>query len=310
MDSKVVVLGSCMIDFSSYAPRLPKPGETLHGYKFVQGFGGKGANQCIAASRLCTRATLIARVGDDLFGTNYIKYLEETGIYTKFIKKTDDISSGIATIIVADSGENQIVIVAGANTKLSPEDVNEAADVIKNAPVLVCQFETPLETTLAALQMKKEAGTGISIVNAAPAVADVDPELLSSADIFCVNETEAEIMTGIKVDSVKSAEKAIKKFKELGCKTIIITLGAAGAVFNKEDEEIKHVAANKVTPVDTTGAGDAFIGALAYYLANHQNLTMEDVIKRSCNLATLSVATPGTQSSFPLRKDLPKYYFE
>ncbi|XP_071441918.1 ribokinase-like [Hetaerina americana] len=311
MDSKVVVLGSCMIDFSSYAPRLPKPGETLHGYKFIQGFGGKGANQCVAASKLCSKTTLIARVGDDIFGTNYIKHLEDIGVDTKYVKQTKDVSSGIATIIVADSGENQIVIVGGANAKLSIEDVTDAAEVIKIAPVLVCQFETPLETTLAALKLKREEGTGVSIVNGAPAVANVDPALLAYTDILCVNESEAEVMTGIHVDSVKTAEDAVKKFTELGSKCVIITLGAAGAVFSNEgDEVIKHVKANKVKPVDTTGAGDAFIGALAFYLANHKDLKMEEAIKRSCDIATITVTKPGTQTSFPIRKDMPKYFFE
>ncbi|KAG8234543.1 hypothetical protein J437_LFUL014002 [Ladona fulva] len=310
MEPKVVVLGSCMIDFSSYAPRLPMPGETLHGYKFIKGYGGKGANQCVAATKLGSATSFIARVGDDIFGEGYISHLKELGVGSTHLKKTPHISSGIAQILVADSGENQIVIVGGANTLLSEDDVYEASQLIKSAPVLVCQFEVPLNTTIKAVQMKRKEGKGISIVNGAPAISNLDPALLESTDIFCVNEPEAELLTGIQVDSIDAAGRAVKNLLKQGCQTAIVTVGSEGAVFSsKGDPSVIHVPTRKVQPLDTTGAGDAFIGALAFYIANHPMLSLEEAIRRSCEIATISVMKTGTQTSFPERHNLPDDLF-
>ncbi|XP_008551445.1 ribokinase isoform X1 [Microplitis demolitor] len=308
MSEGIVVVGSCMIDFTSYVPRLPKPGETLVGMEFKRTVGGKGANQCVSAAKLGASTTLIASLGSDIFGEEYLQILKSFKINTNFIKIRKDVSSGVAQIMVADNGENSIVIVLGANALLCPADVDEAEGVIKNAAVLLTQFETSLDTTLHALKLHK--GRGVSIVNGAPAVANPDLNVLKNCDIFCVNETETEIMTGIEPLTLDNAQEALNKLFKLGCNTVIITLGAEGAVFASRDEpEMTHVPVEKVKPVDTTGAGDAFLGALAYFIAYHSKLTLKKQIERACQVAKKSVMKAGTQPSFPIKDELSKELF-
>ncbi|XP_064108549.1 ribokinase-like [Macrobrachium nipponense] len=243
--SKVVVVGSCMTDLVSYTCRLPKPGETIHGHKFSIGFGGKGANQCIAATRLGATTSMVAMVGEDSFGHNYLENFKANHVDTKYIGVTKEAATGVAPIAVDDSGENCIIIVAGANLKMTPADVLKAEDIIKDACVMVCQGEITMEATLTALTLARKFKVK-TVMNAAPANADLDPEIIKNSDIFCVNESE--------------------------------------------------------------GAGDAFVGALAYYLAYHPSLTMTEMIQRSCKIATVSVQAPGTQSSYPKKDDLPVNY--
>ncbi|XP_033216965.1 ribokinase-like [Belonocnema kinseyi] len=308
MSSKIVVVGSSMIDFTTYSSRLPKPGETIFGSKFEQSFGGKGANQCVTAARLAASTTFITSLGSDIFAQQYIEKLKKEGIDVTYSKLRKDAHSGVAQIVVAENGENSIVIIPGSNELLSTKDVDEAADVIKNSSILLCQFETPLNVTLHALRLKKNHG--ISIVNGAPAVKSIDPEILSLADIFCVNETEAECITGIDNLTVSNAQEAIDKLLLLGCNIVIITFGSSGAIFASSDNpKVSFVPADKVKPIDTTGAGDAFLGAFAYFKAYHPNLSMEESIRRSCRIATQSVLKPGTQTSFPRKEELPKDLF-
>ncbi|KAK7070441.1 hypothetical protein SK128_007711 [Halocaridina rubra] len=305
--SKVVVVGSCMTDLISYTPRLPKPGETLHGHKFNIGFGGKGANQCIAATRLGAAATMVAMVGDDSFGHNYLENFKDNGVDTKYVGVSKEAATGVAPIAVDDSGENCIIIVAGANLKMSVEDVAKAEEAIMHASVVVCQGEITMEATLAALKLARKYKV-LTLMNAAPANADLDPEIIKSSDIFCVNENEAEVLTGIEVKSIEEAKLASEKLMGLGCSSVIITLGGAGALYSNKEGH-KHIAAEKVSPVDTTGAGDAFVGALAYFLAYYPHIGMEEMLRRSCKVATVSVQAPGTQSSYPKRESLPSELF-
>ncbi|KAJ8924869.1 hypothetical protein NQ315_001024 [Exocentrus adspersus] len=310
----IVVVGSCMIDFVSYAPRLPGPGETIHGTKFATNFGGKGANQCIAAAKLggrnyaCRQGTnpfetpyksfscIIFQVGDDIWGKKYIESLKNDGIRVDYVEETEGVSTGIAQIIVSDAGENQIVIVAGANLRLSVQDVGTAKDVIADAAIVVLQLETPVEVAIETLRLCK----GISILNGAPAIAQFDPELLTLPSIFCVNEPEATVFTGLPVNNKSEAETAAIKLLSMGCKSVIITLGAAGALYvSNEDKQFVHVCSPSVKCVDSTGAGDAFIGALAYLLANRKDLGIERALLYACMIAADSVTRPGTQISFP-----------
>ncbi|CAB3244333.1 unnamed protein product [Arctia plantaginis] len=291
--SKIVVIGSCSIDFTTYAPRLPLPGETLIGTKFTTSYGGKGANQCVAAAKLGGETSMICRLGDDQWGLKYKENLVNHGIDVKYANITPNITTGIAQISVAESGENQIVIVPGANNYLITEDVENSADLIKNAEVIVSQLETPFETTLEAFKLS----TGIKLLNAAPARVGID-EILKYCTILCVNEPEATLLTNIQVD-VTNAVYALKKLLETGCETVIITLGPEGAVYlSKQDQQPIHVLCDEVVAVDTTGAGDAFVGALATYLVTHKDQPMHQIIGAACYVATQSVTKEGTQTSY------------
>ncbi|XP_051168587.1 ribokinase-like [Leptopilina boulardi] len=306
--SRIVVVGSSMIDFTTYSPRLPKSGETIIGSKFEQGFGGKGANQCVTAARLEATTTLVTSLGSDVLGQQYIDKLKSEGIDVTYVKNRKNSHTGAAQITVADNGDNNIIIVPGANELLTKEDIDEAANVLKQSSVLLCQFETPIATTLHALRLKKN--NGISIVNAAPAVANIHPEIFQLADVFCVNESEAECITGIKNLTILNVQEAVDKLLEMGCNTIIITFGSCGAIFaSRDNNKINCIPTDKVKSVDTTGAGDAFLGAFAYFTAYHPNLSIEEKIKRSCTIATQSVLKTGTQTSFPRKKDLPMDLF-
>ncbi|XP_030413178.1 ribokinase isoform X1 [Gopherus evgoodei] len=307
--AEVVVVGSCMTDLVSLTTRLPKAGETIHGHKFFIGFGGKGANQCIQAARLGAKTLMICKVGKDSFGNDYIENFKRNGISTDFVGQTEDAATGAASIIVNSEGQNVIVIVAGANLLLDSEDLKRAANAICKAKVIICQLEITPAISLEALKMAYSNGVK-TLFNPAPAHAELDPQFYTHSDIFCCNESEAEILTGIPVGSPEDAGKVGLVLLERGCKLVIVTLGAEGCVMISVDEPIpKHVPAGKVRAVDTTGAGDSFVGALAFFMACYPNLSMEEVIRKSNFIASVSVQASGTQSSYPYRKDLPQDLF-
>lgn len=243
---------------------------------------------------------LFIQVGDDTWGKNYIENLIKENVNIKHLKTVEGAETGIAQIQVADDGSNQIIIVAGANNSLKPEDVDEALDLLKEAKVLVCQLETTIDATIHALKNFE----GISILNVAPAQANLPEELFTLPSIFCANEHEASVITGMEVTNVEEAKLSAKKLIEMGCNKVIITLGADGVVFTcKDDDRLRHEEATKIdNVVDTTGAGDCFIGALAHYLAQHSELPLYQQIQAACNAATISVQFRGTQSSFPKAK--------
>ncbi|XP_017067620.1 ribokinase [Drosophila eugracilis] len=299
--TEVLVFGSAIIDFICYTSRLPKPGETLHGHRFQTGYGGKGANQCVAAARQGSRTALVAKLGADTFGGDYLRQLREEQVNVEHVQQLEGQTTGVAQIAVSDDGENNIIIVVGANSQLSPSDVNKADKLFQEAKVLVCQLETPIEATLTALKSFQ----GVSIVNAAPAMENTPQELLQLASIFCVNESEAALMTQmVKIETVEEAQEAAAKLRKMGANIVIITLGKLGAIFGTCDPKdgYQHVPAPQVPPekvVDTTGAGDAFIGALAHNIARHPKNKMRDHIVAACQVASQSVQLPGTQASFP-----------
>ncbi|NWH72549.1 RBSK Ribokinase, partial [Piaya cayana] len=206
-------------------------------------------------------------------------------------------------------GQNVIVIVPGANLLLNFEDLKRASDVICKAKVVVCQLEINPAVSLEALKMAHASGVK-TLFNPAPALADLDPQFYTHSDIFCCNETEAEILTGIPVGNLEDAGKVGHMLLERGCKLVVVTLGAEGCMMISVEEPIpKHVPAGKVRAVDTTGAGDSFVGALAFYLAYYPKLPMEEMIRKSNCIASVSVQASGTQSSYPYRKDLPQDLF-
>ncbi|KAL5293025.1 hypothetical protein ACFFRR_011656 [Megaselia abdita] len=302
MHPEIVVFGSAIVDFISYVDRLPRSGETLHGSKFATGFGGKGANQCVAAAKLGAKTAMVAKLGSDPWGQKYLENLKNQGVEISGVKVVED-TTGIAQIIVSETGENQIVIVAGANNHLEEDDVDKNPGLFKSCKVLITQLETPLKGTIHALKTFQ----GTSILNAAPALENYSKELLVYSKIFCVNEHEATIMSGIEVKSPRDAKSAIKKFLTLGANIVVITLGELGAVYGQKDsQEMVHIPVfRKVEKVvDTTGAGDAFIGSLAYFLVKSPESSLTNLIGAACEVASHSVQKPGTQSSFPNAKDL------
>ncbi|KAM4867199.1 ribokinase isoform 1-T1 [Thomomys bottae] len=248
----VAVVGSCMTDLVSLTSRLPNTGETIHGHKFFIGFGGKGANQCVQAARLGAKTSLVCKVGKDSFGNDYIENLKQNGISTEFTYQTEDAATGAASIIVNNEGQNIIVIVAGANLLLNTEDLKEAASVISRAKVMICQLEITPATSLEALTMAHSNGVK-TLFNPAPAITDLDPQFYTLSDVFCCNESEAEILTGLVVDSTEDAGKAALILLQRGCQVVVITLGAAGCVTLSQKEPVpKHIPTETVKAVDTT----------------------------------------------------------
>lgn len=298
MPANICVIGSSNIDLTARVPRLPKLGETLKGYTFHLGYGGKGANQAVTAAKLGARVTMVTKLGRDVFGEDTLKNYRAHGVDTTFIRFDDAHASGIAMIFVDDHAQNCIVIVPGANATLGPDDVRAAAYAIRAADALVCQLETPIETTLEAFRIARAANVR-TILNPAPA-ASLPAELLTLTDICIPNEIEIEMLTGVSVTSVTESERAARALLARGVRTVIVTLGERGALLVTNDT-VEHVVPITVSAVDPTGAGDAFIGSLAVFLG--EGMVLRDAIRRANAIAALSVTKPGTQTSFPKRDE-------
>ncbi|XP_056424564.1 ribokinase isoform X2 [Hyla sarda] len=279
---QVVVVGSCMTDLVSLTPRLPKAGETIHGSKFFIGFGGKGANQCIQASRLGVRTAMVCKVGEDSFGNNYIGNFKKNNVCTDFVFQTGAAATGAASIIVNAEGQNAIVIVAGANLLLNSEDLTKASATITGARVVVCQLEISPEGSLEALKMAKKGGAR-TIFNPAPAIADLDPAFYTHSDIFCCNESEAEILTGLPVRSPSDAGAAGSALLAKGCHLVLVTLGGEGCVIvSKEEPGHRHIATHKVTAVDTTISKNQTCG-LARFITSLREDCATNIKELLCN---------------------------
>lgn len=304
----IVVVGACNMDLITYAPKLPLPGETIYGNKYTVGFGGKGANQCVAAAKLGSWTALVARVGNDQNGREYIENLKQSSMTTDYVYTTCNSDTGIATILVGENGVNSIVIVPGANLLLSIDDITNLKHVIANAKVLLCQCEIDMKTNYHTLKLAK-ASDVTTIFNLAPAV-EFDKEMLKYCDIFCVNETEASYVTKKTVKDISSAKAVSKQILEMGCKSCVITLGGDGCIYFNKSEMFEVPLTNSVSAVDTTGAGDCFLGALAYFIAHFPNLGMQEMLHRANTIASNSITKKGTQISFPSKADLPKTLFQ
>ncbi|XP_030051747.1 ribokinase isoform X2 [Microcaecilia unicolor] len=251
-DPELVVVGSCMTDLVSVSTRLPNIGETIHGHKFFIGFGGKGANQCIQAARLGAKVSMICKVGKDSFGNDYVENFIKNSVSTAFVGQAGDAATGVASIMVNNEGQNAIIIVAGANLLLDSEDLKKAAGTISRAKVMVCQLEITPAVSLEALKIAHTYGVK-TIFNPAPAIPDLDPQFYIYSDVFCCNESEAEILTGFPVRCPEDAGKAGSILIKRDCKLVIVTLGAEGCVvLSAEDTTPKHIPTRKVKAVDTT----------------------------------------------------------
>jgi ribokinase len=299
--SQIVVVGACMIDLISYVPRFPQMGETLHGTEFRMGYGGKGANQAIMAAKLGSKVVMVSKVGDESFGAGTLENFKKNGVSTSFVYKSKEEFSGVAPIFVTPKGENSIVIVSGSNNKLTAIEIEKASDEIKQSSYLICQLEIEVELSLIALRLAKKLGVS-TILNPAPARSSLPEEIYKLTDIFCPNESEAELLTGKKINSMTDIEEMAKQFVTAGAKSVIITLGENGC-YVLSNGVGKHISANKVSVVDSTGAGDAFVGALAHFL--DLGIDIFESSKRASAVATISVQGKGTQSSFPERDQLP-----
>src|ERR1700719_4503872 len=290
---RIAVVGSANIDLTTFTDRFPKPGETIFGQKFDLGFGGKGANQAVAA-RLCgAEGFMVARVGSDLFGPATIENFRKQGIDPTHVKQVEGLSSGVAPIFVEPNGQNRILVVKGANDALKPADVDAAAKMLKAADCIVLQFEIPLETVYYTVAFARKHGIRC-ILNPAPG-QPVDMCALTDLDYFVPNESEAETITGIAVRNVEDANKCAEKLVEGGIRRVIITLGANGSLL-ATGEGMEHVAAFTVESMDSTGAGDAFIGSFAVFLG--EGVPEKEAVRRANLYAGLSTTGVGTQKSF------------
>jgi ribokinase len=287
------VVGSANIDLTTFAERFPKPGETIFGQRFDLGFGGKGANQAVAA-RLCgADVFMVARVGSDLFGPATIENFRKMGIDTSHVKQVDGLSSGVAPIFVEPDGQNRILVVKGANDAMGPADVDAAADMLESADCIVLQFEIPLATVYYTIAFARQHGIRC-ILNPAPG-QPVDIRQLAGLDYFIPNESEAETITGMAVKNVADAKKCAEKLLKDGIRRVIITLGSKGSLLAGSDLN-EHLPAFPVKSIDSTGAGDAFIGSFAVFLA--EGVPELEAVRRANLYAGLSTAAVGTQKSF------------
>ncbi len=296
---KILVIGSSNTDMVIKTHNFPAPGETILGGRFLMNAGGKGANQAVAASRLGGRITFVGKIGDDIFGKQAVQQLEDEGINVDFVSVDPENPSGVAMITVDRKAENMIVVAPGSNGTLSPVDFNKALTELVDAEFVLMQLEIPIPTVeyiaRVAAQKKKKV-----ILNPAPA-AELSDELLQNLYIITPNETEAELLTGIKVTDKESALKASAVLHGKGVEIVIITMGAIGA-FLSENGKSEMIGAPKVEAVDTTAAGDTFNGALVVALT--EGKTMQDSIRFANKAASISVTRIGAQSSVPFRKEI------
>lgn len=291
----IIVFGSINMDLVTKTPRLPIAGETLPGYEFFTAAGGKGANQAVAAARLGISTYMVGRVGDDDFGRQLLCGLQTAGVNTEGILIDAAVSSGVAVITVDDAGENNIIIVAGANGRVSQQDVERLSTLLPKAAALLLQFEIPLPVVLRAAQAAHQAGIPV-ILDPAPAKTDIPAELYELIDIITPNEIEASQLVGFPVNGQESAAKAAVELLQRGVHTVIVKLGTQG-VFCATTQETFFVPAFSIQAVDTVAAGDAFNGGLAVALA--QGHSLREAVIWGAAAGAICATKAGAQPSLP-----------
>ncbi|MDY7565322.1 ribokinase [Pseudomonas sp. RTC3] len=304
MQAKVVVVGSLNMDLVTRAERLPRAGETLAGDSFAIVPGGKGANQAVAAARLGASVAMIGCVGDDAYGEQLRAVLLVERIDCQAVTTVTGVSSGVALIVVDASSQNAIVIVAGGNGRLSPDIVAAFDAKLAEADVIICQLEVPMDTVAYALKRGRELGK-IVILNPAPASAPLPADWYSLIDYLIPNESEAAALSGLPVDSLASAEAAATRLLAAGATKVIITLGAQGSLF-ADGQHVEHFPAPRVQAVDTTAAGDTFVGGFAAALA--QGKSEVEAIRFGQIAGALSVTRAGAQPSIPTLNDVQGFH--
>jgi ribokinase len=290
---RIAVVGSNMVDLVTYVDRMPVRGETVEAPSFEMGHGGKGANQAVAAAKLGASVVMVTAVGDDMFADATIRNLGALGIDTSHVRRVKGKPSGVAPIMVEPNGENSILIVKGANADLSPADIDRAADVLKICDLILMQLEVPLETVYAAIAFGKRHGVK-TVLNPAPATA-LDVDQIRDVTFFIPNETELAILTGMPVDTESSIGAAARSLLDTGFGTVIVTLGSRGALLITPTDAQK-IEPDAVKAVDTTGAGDAFVGSLARFFAD--GVPLEAALKQAALYAANSVTRRGTQKAY------------
>jgi len=303
--TKIIVVGSTNIDMVVKSSHIPIPGETVLGGAFLMTPGGKGANQAVAIARLGGDSTFISKVGNDIFGKQSTQLFDEEGIDIKGLLLDQSYPSGVALITVDKFGENSIVVASGANSNLTPDDIKKVLPANSEAKILLMQLEIPIESVKYAAEYAFSKGIRV-ILNPAPYNASVS-DLFGIIDIITPNCSEAEKLTGIKINDFESAKKAAKKINIQGVRNVIITLGKMGALLY-EKGIFYQIEAPKINAVDTTAAGDVFNGALAVAIAEEKSLL--HAVQFACHAAAISVMRMGAQSSIPYRNDLILRDFE
>jgi len=301
-NSGIVVVGSSNMDLVAKAPRIPVVGETLTGTDFFMVPGGKGANQAVAAAKLGSEVVFVAKLGRDVFASKSIENFKSVNIDTKHVEQLEGVPSGVALIAIDDQGGNMIIVVPGANGKLTPADVDKAKPDIAKASVVVAQLEVPIETVEQAAKVAHENNV-LFILDPAPA-RPLSDELLGMVDIIKPNEIEAEAITGIKVVDPESAAQAADALLAKGVKAVIITLGEKGLMLATKDLK-ETIPSHTVNAVDSTAAGDAFTGALAHRLA--QGDSLRDAAIYANVVAAISVTRLGAQPSMPTNEEVDAF---
>lgn len=294
MAGRIAVIGSNNVDLVTYVTRMPAPGETLEAPSFQMGHGGKGANQAIAAARLGSAVAMITKVGDDQFADATMRNFADNGIDTRHVAKVAGISSGVAPIFVEPNGENAILIVKGANGTLAPADVDAAAPTLMDCRLILLQLEIPVETVYRAIQWGRDNGVEV-LLNPAPALADLDIERIRDATFLVPNESELAILTGMPVETVDEISSAARALIAKGIRTVVVTMGRRGALM-VDGDCVARVEPVSVEAVDTTGAGDAFIGAFAHFYADGGPVLAS--LEKAAHYAADAITRRGTQKSY------------
>ncbi|MGO3780191.1 MAG: ribokinase [Enterococcus viikkiensis] len=297
----ITVIGSINLDRTIRVKQMPKPGETMHTKEIFSAGGGKGANQAVAAKRAEANTNFIGAVGNDEAGEMMLALLKEEGIVVTGVETLEKQATGQAYIIVDDQGENSIMIHSGANNAFTPKQVEEYKELIKASDFVIAQFESTLESTIEAFKIAREAGVK-TILNPAPALEKVPTELLEVTDMIIPNETETEILTGIKVTDEASLKAAADQLHQLGIEAVIITIGSKGAFYDVAGHS-GIIPAFKVHAVDTTAAGDTFIGAMSSVLKKDFS-NLDEAITFGNQASSLTVQRFGAQPSIPYKNEL------
>jgi ribokinase len=294
--ARVVVVGSANVDLTTFTDRFPRPGETLFGERFDLGFGGKGANQAVAAALSGAKVEMVARLGDDLFGPATLDNFKRLGVGRRQVRIVKNTSSGVAPIFVDPTGQNRILVVKGANDALDRKAVRKAKSLLGRSEFLVLQLEIPIDTVYYAIRFAKERGVRV-ILNPAPASA-LEIDQIREVDYLIPNETEAEAITGKPFTTLADATECARDLVGKGFQRVILTLGERGSLLASADT-VEHLPGYPVKTVDSTGAGDAFIGSFAAFLG--EGFSERGAVARANLYAALSTTAVGTQKSFVTR---------
>ena len=298
--SDISVLGIFVADISFSGSKIPAVGETILGDSYNVGPGGKGCNQAIAIARLGGKVNFISKLGKDNYGDLALKTLKENNINFSTTTQSSNLQTGVAGIMLdKKNGKNAINVITGAPSTLTIAEIDKHIDIIKNSKIFLTQLEVPKDVTLYCLKAAKENNV-ITILNPAPA-AEISREFFNYIDYFTPNETEAEFYSGLKISTEKEAKEASIKLLNLGLKKVIITLGEKGLFYSDGTEDI-YLKAKSLTAIDTTGAGDAFNGGLAYALS--QDKSIKDALNLANQVAGLSTLKLGAGNSMPNIEDL------